>query len=165
MLLEPFTTNQNRRWILNQLTDLAPVMARRRMKKKTTRRRKMGVNVLDVAQSYVVASSATKAFFGMNLAPFLTEGWLTPKTSLSDNSWEISLAEMAKGIMGGNYGVMAGKTVGGQIKYNLQRNSGALATMIVAPVAFKLATNITAKPRRDANKLLKMAGLNQVVRV
>lgn len=156
----------SRRWILNQLIDLGPVMARRRMKKKSTRRRKTGVNILDVAQSYVVASSATKAFFGMNLAPFLTEGWLTPKTSLSDNSWEISLAEMGKGIFGqGNYGVMAGKTLGGQIKYNLQRNSGALATMIVAPVAFKLAKNITSKPRRDANKLLKMAGLSQVVRV
>ena len=145
-------------------------MAARRSRKKTTRRRtKQGVNLINAAQSYVVASSATKAFFGTNLIPFLTEGWLTDKTTATDNSWELSMSELINRTIQGGTGSMGGMwNTGGipmAIKHNLRQNSGAIATMILAPVAFNAAKKITAKPRRDANKLLKMAGLNTVVKV
>ncbi len=145
-------------------------MARRKTARKTTRRRsKQGINLLNAAQSYVVASSATKAFFGTDLMPFLTEGWLTNKTTATDNSWELSMAEIINRTVMGGTGSMGGSwNAGGipmAIKHNLRKNSGALATMILAPVAFNAAKKITAKPRRDANKLLKMAGLNTVVKV
>lgn len=143
--------------------------ARRRGKKSTRRRSKQGINLLNAAQSYVVASSATKAFFGVELVPFLTEGWLTNKTTNTDNSWELSMSELINRTIMGGTGSMGGTwNTGGipmAIKHNLRKNSGAIATMILAPVAFNAAKKITAKPRRDANKLLKMAGLNTVVKV
>jgi len=101
--------------------------------------------------------------------PFLTEGWLTNKTTATDNSWELSMAEIINRTVMGGSGAMGGNWDAGgipkAIKHNLRTNSGALATMILAPVAFNAAKKITAKPRRDANKLLKMAGLNTVVKV
>ena len=145
-------------------------MAARRMKKKTTRRRRsQGINVLNAAQSYVVASAATKAMFGVELVPFLTEGWLTKKTTNTDNSWELSAQELFNRLFQGGTGAMGGtwneKGIPAAIKYNLMNNQGAVATMLFAPLAFKAGKALTAKPRRDANKLLKMAGLNTVVKV
>jgi len=144
-------------------------MAARRTRKKTTRRRrKQGVNILNVAQSAVVANAATKAMFGTDLVPFLTEGWLTPKSAATNNSWELSAAELfnlAMGGMGGQSQAWHDMGLLKAIRYNIRANPGAVATMIFAPAAFNVAKKITARPRRDANKLLKMAGLNTVVKV
>jgi len=145
-------------------------MAARRTRRKTTRRRKpQGINILNAAQSYVVASAATKAMFGVELVPFLTEGWLTQKTAATDNSWELSLSELFNRTIQGGTGSMSAswsqKGIPGAIKHNLQANTGAVATMLLAPVGFTVAKKLTSKPRRDANKLLKMAGLSSVVKV
>jgi len=52
------------------------------------------------------------------------------------------------------------------IRKNLKANGGkAIMTAIAVPVAFNVVKKITAKPRRDTNKLLKMAGLSSVVKV
>ena len=144
--------------------------ARRTRRKSTTRRRsKQGINILNAAQSYVVASAATKAMFGVELVPFLTEGWLSNKTTATDNSWELSLQELFNRTVQGGTGAMGGNwNTGGipmAIKHNLRNNTGAIATMIFAPIAFKAGKALTSKPRRDANKLLKMAGLSSVVKV
>ena len=153
-------------------------MAARRTRRKTTRRRRsQGVNVLNAAQSYIVASATTKAFFGTDLIPFLTEGWLTSKTPGAQggagNSWTLSAAELATGLMGGGLG-QSGQSgydngLGGlslAIRKNLKANGGkAIMTAIAVPVAFNVVKKITAKPRRDTNKLLKMAGLSSVVKV
>jgi hypothetical protein len=37
--------------------------------------------------------------------------------------------------------------------------------MIIVPAAFKVGKKLTSKPRSDANRLLKMTGLNTVVKV
>jgi len=146
-------------------------MARRTRRKSTPRRRtKQGVNILNAAQSYVVASATTKALFGTELLPFLTEGWLADKTTATNNSWELSAAELATGMFTGNFS-QASSWGGGltgvakAMKYNLKNNPQAVATLVLAPAAFKVAKRITAKPRRDANRLLKMTGLNTVVKV
>ena len=107
--------------------------------------------------------------FGVELVPFLTEGWLTKKTDATNNSWELSLAELFNRTVQGGTGSMSTswsqRGIPGAIKHNLQNNSGAVATMLLAPVAFTVGKKLTSKPRRDANKLLKMAGLSSVVKV
>lgn len=146
-------------------------MARQTRRKSAPRRRtKQGVNLINAAQSYVVASATTKALFGTELMPFLTEGWLTPTTDATNNSWELSLYELGRGMLTGSFGQSAswGNSPAGVVKamkYNLKNNPQAVATLLVAPAAFKVAKKLTAKPRRDANRLLKMTGLNTVVKV
>lgn len=129
---------------------------------------------MNVAQSYIVASATTKALFGTELMPFLTEGWLRPVTSGSaggsGNSWTLSAFELGRGMLGGGFGQAAswGNDAQGVLKamkHNLQNNPQAIATVILAPAAFKVAKKITAKPRADANRLLKMTGLSTVVKV
>ena len=142
--------------------------ARRKMKKTQRRRKPQGVNLLNAAQSFVVANAGTKAFFGTNLVPFLTEGWLTGKSDATNNSWELSMAEIFSrltGEVGGMSPSWDQRGIMGAIKYNLRNNPQALVTLVAAPAAFNVAKKLTAKPRRDANKLLKMAGLNTVVKV
>jgi len=149
--------------------------ARKSRKPARRRRSKQGVNVLNVAQSYIVASAATQAFFGTPLLPFLTEGWLTSKSSATDNSWEMSAAEIVQGLLGGGFGTYTGGSspygggigdVGVAVKRNLKMNGAkGIGVMIAAPIAFKVAKDLTKAPRRDANKLLKMAGLSTVVKV
>ena len=146
-------------------------MARRTRRKPAPRRRtKQGVNLINAAQSYVVASATTKALFGVELMPFLTEGWLTPQSDATNNSWELSLFELGRGMLGGGFGQSAAYGSGAAgvlkaMKYNLKQNPQAVATLVIAPAAFKVAKKLTAKPRRDANRLLKMTGLNTVVKV
>lgn len=147
-------------------------MATRSRKRKSSprRRTKQGVNIINVAQSYVVASATTKALFGTDLLPWLTEGWLTPTTDATNNSWELSAYELGRGMLTGSFGQSAsfGNNAAGvmkAVKMNLKNNPQAVATLLVAPAAFNVAKKLTARPRRDANKLLKMAGLNTVVKV
>ena len=145
-------------------------MAARKMKRKTTRRRRsQGLNLINTAQSLVVANAGTKAFFGTDLIPFLTEGWLMPKSGATNNSWELSMAEIVQRLAGmGTGGMSESWDQRGLIKaiqYNIRSNPQALVTLVAAPAVFTVAKKVTAKPRRDANKLLKMAGLNTVVKV
>jgi len=151
-------------------------MARRRsMKKKTTRRRKQGINLVNLAQSAVIANATTKGLFGASLPEFITgrmrangfqfrpggDGFsvitLPELLGFRSGSWSLS------GV-GGNYGT--GKTFLDGVAYNFDKQGlQMIGTLIAAPIAFKLGTKLTAKPRRDANKLLKMAGLSTVVKV
>ena len=149
--------------------------ARKKSMTRRRRRTKQGVNVLNVAQSYIVASAATQAFFGAPLMPFLTEGWLTKRWPATDNSWEMSAAELVQGLLGGGFGTYTGGNspysgglgdVGLAVKRNLAKNGAkAVGVMVATPIAFKIAKDLTKSPRRDANKLLKMAGLSSVVKV
>ena len=156
-------------------------MAARRSRRKTTRRRatKPMLNVLNTAQSLVVANAATKAFFGTDVASFALDGWARPQAAGSDNSWELSAAELVKGMIPGGAGFgfgsqyMAGvqkmgmSGIGAAIQRNLQANGGqAVATMILAPIAFRAAKRVLGKPLiNPANRLLKQAGLSTVLKI
>ena len=132
---------------------------------------------MNAAQSLIVMNATTKALFGVGAVQFATQGWLTPKTTGSmggaGNSWTLSASELLSGLTGGSFGQsgsgpwtdnMAGLQAA--IKKNLEANGGqALATMIFVPVAFRVGKKLTSKPRADANRLLKMAGLNSLVKV
>jgi hypothetical protein len=91
------------------------------------------------------------------------------------NSWGITAKELLQGLTGtgkgyGQSGVgpwsndMEGLV--NAMKSNLSNNGAqAVATMIIVPAAFKVGKKLTSKPRSDANRLLKMTGLNTVVKV
>ncbi len=147
-------------------------MPRRNGKKKTTRRRRnKSINLVKAAQSAVVANAATQGLFGVNLAEFLTgrvngkfapgaDGYATitlPELlGFSANGWSINR-------IGGNYG---GMSFAKGVAHNFDK-AGAqmLATLVIAPIAFKVGEKLTAAPRRSANRLLDMAGLKSVVKV
>lgn len=155
---------------------------RRTSRRKTTRRRspKPMLNVADAAQTVIVANAATQAFFGTSLDAFLLDGWARPATSKTDNSWELSLAEIVQGVIPGGQGFGFGSQylanaqkmgMGGftaALKYNLQSQQGraALATMVFAPVAFKVGKKILAKPLiNPTNKAIRQLGLGSVIKV
>jgi len=148
-------------------------MARRRTRtRKVNRRRtpKAMFNILDVAQSFVLANAGTKFAFGTNVVPFLTEGWLTPKSNATNNSWEVSAAELFDLVTGGTGSISATGFPGGLmdvIKHNIQSTEGktALATMILAPVFFKAGKKVAAPAIRSTNKLIRQAGLGTLVKV
>ena len=81
-------------------------MARRKKSRKSPRRKtSKTINVLGVAESLILANAGTRAAFGTNLIPFLTEGWLRPVTNTktnygSSNSWAFSANELFKYALG-----------------------------------------------------------------
>lgn len=157
-------------------------MARRRTtRRKTTRRRspKPMLNVANAAQTIVVANAATTAFFGTRLDNFLLDGWARPMQGNTmagsyaggtNNSWELSMAELVKGVIPGGqgFGITNGLGVMGNIKRNLQTVQGqqALATMVFAPIAFKVGKKLLAKPLiNPVNKGIRQLGLGSVLKV
>ena len=59
-----------------------------------------------------------------------------------------------------------GLKLGPAIQRNLKENGPtALATVIVAPIAAKMVKRLARNPIRDANKLLKMSGIQQATGV
>lgn len=157
--------------------------ARRRTsrRKKTTRRRspKPMLNVANAAQTVVVANAATTAFFGTRLDNFLLDGWARPAQGNfaagsyaggSNNSWELSMAEIVKGLIPGGQGAgitsPARPTILSNIKYNLQNNPEALATMVFAPIAFTVGKKLLSKPLiNPLNKGIRSLGLGSIVKV
>ena len=166
--------------------DVGGVLAARRTRRKTTRRRttKPMLNVLNTAQTLVVASAATKAFFGTDLLSFLLDGWARPVTGNTspgsyaggtNNSWELSAAELVRGIIPGGQGFgQSGQGqwtdntmgVGRAIARNLRQNPQAIMTMVLAPVAFKVGKKVLAKPLiNPLNRGIKMLGAQSIVKV
>ena len=141
------------------------------MKKKTTRRRSGRINLVNVAESAILADAVTKGLFGANLLGFLTgkvDGKFTPG---ADGYATITMPELlgfnsqgfALNRIGGNYG---SKSFMEGVKYNLSRKGTQMAaTLILTPIAFKVGKKLTSKPRRSANRLLDMTGLKSVVTV
>jgi len=141
-----------------------------RSKKKTIRRRRPKLtSLIDAGTSIVVLNAGTQAFFGTNAWNFATDSWFgRPKSPATDSSWEISLFEIVTTLTGmdtsthgfGSSG--AGLKLGPAIQKNLKANGPtALATVIIAPVAAKLLKRVARRPIRDANKILKMTGIQQ----
>ncbi len=119
---------------------------------------------MNTAEALVLGGAFTKGVFGTDLLPFLTEGWLMPMTSASNNSWELTLNKLVRGAIpgGDDFGFHEGQgyTVANQVERNL-RDGGLrmLGTMIIVPIAFKGIKNLTRKPRSAANRLLKAGSI------
>ena len=138
--------------------------------------------MVNAAQSFIIMNATTKALFGLDAIQFAGGGWLLPNSgggTLANpgpgNSWGITAKELVQGLTGTGKGFGQSGTapwtndIGGlraAIRNNLNNHGAqAVATMVAVPIAFTVGKKLTAKPRRDANKLLKMAGLSSVVKV
>lgn len=142
-------------------------MASRKRGKSTKRRRSKApmINILNLAEAAVVGNAVTKGIFGVGLVPFFTEGWTgkSSQTIATDNSWEISLAELFQPNQGRNLQSAGMGTLGGAIRYNMQQNGGKMvATLLIAPVAFRVGKKLAGKPINLANRFLKPATGNMV---
>ena len=126
------------------------------------------MNITNTAESLVIANAVTKGFFGSNLREFID---LRPKAA--NNSHILTLGELIGGQGFGQSSSYAGGTGGTMdglmtaVKYNLSRNGGTmLATMVLAPIAFKFGKKLLSKPViRPANRMLKMAGVSGSVKL
>jgi len=129
----------------------------------------MAISLLGTAETLVVGNQATKALFGTDLIPFLTEGWLTNTTKATDNSWEVSLKELVQGLVPGGqgYGIAQSSFSGTPsmqimkvMTMNLKKNGAqAAVTAVAAPVMFKMARKVFRRPIRVGNRLLKGTGV------
>ena len=144
----------------------------RRSKRKSSPRRQNNLSLTGVAQTYIVGSALSRATFGMELAPFLLEGWATPATKTQatalgmGSGWVqgVSLAELVQEVIpggkDGNFG--SGFSLGRAVKANMkQYGPAAIGTAIVTPIAFKMGRRLLSRSgvTRYANKAFKMTGL------
>ena len=142
-------------------------MARKRngrfQKKRTTRRRrKPKFDILNAAQTAVIANVITENAFGLDLWNFLTsDEKVLYKGKLHTSPNRITLKELMTGWKK-HYGVSENEF---QLAWkNIQKNWMGLAIgMIGTPIAFKVAKKVLRKPiLTPLNKAVKMAGLNDV---
>lgn len=146
----------------------------RRTKRKSSPRRQTNLSITGVAQTYIVGSALSRATFGMDLAPFLTEGWLTPHSKGRSTSsmvgmgsgytQGISMAELVEIIVPGGQtaGINATDTLPKMIQANMKAfGPAAIGTAIIVPPAFKVGRRLLSRSgvTRYANMAFKMAGL------
>lgn len=106
--------------------------------------------------------------FGLPLTTFLGLNQNFPGGTNSSN--EVTLKEVLNLAMGGAGGVHPASFPGGMtqvLKSNLQKNFMQMATAaVVIPIGFKIGSKLLRKPViQPANRLLKMAGLGNEVKV
>lgn len=125
------------------------------------------MNVANLAQNYLVLDAMTKGFFSVSLSDFvgltknLDHGNWSSKYDGVNNSWELTLPELASIMFGQKAGISSGHTPMEMVKANLQRNGGRMvASVFLIPMAFKLGRKVLGKPLiTPANRLLKSAGV------
>jgi hypothetical protein len=145
----------------------------RRSKRKSAPRRQNNLSLTGVAQTYIVGSALSRATFGMDLGPFLLEGWATPSTKAKTtgtmvgmgSGWAqaLSLAELVEvAVPGGSHAYNTPAHVTKMIKANMKQfGPAAIGTAIVTPIAFKMGRRLLSRSgvTRYANKAFKMTGL------
>jgi len=144
-------------------------MARRKAKPK--RRNKSAFSISNAAQSLIIANAVSRGIAGTNLIPFLTEGWLLPKTAGdvggAGQSWTFSAQELLMGMTTGNFGQSAtwsAKPLRDAFEKNI-RSHGAksLAIVIATPIAFKIGKKVLGKTLiNPTNKMLRAAGVREM---
>lgn len=131
-------------------------MARKNSKKKTRRRRKTGISVVNLAETYMLANVATQTFFKTNPFTFVTGNISGMRAS---GVQQLSLAELFQP----KQGPIATTAV---IRKNL--NEGwmrGVAGMILIPIGFRVGKQLAAPAIRKTNALLDKVGLKKTVKV
>jgi hypothetical protein len=147
-------------------------MAKRRGKAKARRKTQRKVNLINVAESLVIANVVTEGLFNADLMTFITgkvpsgnsKGYFPSNT---DNL--ITLPELLgfdQNIMQMNpnaapqYKSFSSVGAGEKIKQNVKANGLMMAgQLILIPIGFTAVTKITKKPRASANRLLGYTGI------
>lgn len=100
----------------------------------------------------------------MSLVPWMFEGWLTPKTDASNNSWELSAAEIVQGLVpGGATASISSSYMGGSmtgvIMDNVKKGIVPMTmTLVFAPIAFGMVKKLARRPIGMFNRLLGKTG-------
>ena len=141
-------------------------MARRKSKAKPRSRTAKNVNILNIAESALLANAVTQGLFNSNLKDFVMGTQNGVYNAGADGGNRLTLPEIF-GVgaipLGGSYGAkpMAGfENFSSAVMSNAKANFITMGTsLILIPVGFTLASRLTKKPRATTNKLLKMTGL------
>jgi hypothetical protein len=137
-------------------------MARRKSKAKPRSRTIPKINLLNIAESALIANAVTTGMFNTNIAEFFTGNTGAKYGYGADGASTMSLPELlgiGKDVaFGGNHG--PGGSLSKSLKQNLMTNGAMMAVSLIAiPVGFRVMSKLTSKPRSSANRLLKMTGL------
>jgi hypothetical protein len=145
-------------------------MAKRKGRKMQRRRSKPKLNLLNSAQTLLVANAVTTSVFGANALDFVTgrtNGRFTPS---SDGGLRITLPELAgfstngwsASKVGGSYGSVG--SFGNAVSQNLSANLVPLMVGVIGiPIAFKVGKQLAGKSLiNPMNRGLKMVGLTGV---
>ena len=141
-------------------------MARRKSKAKPRSRTAKNVNILNIAESALLANAVTQGLFNSNLKDFVMgtqNGKYNPGADGGDRLTLPELFGAGPGGFGGSYGAIPTKgfeNFSSAVMTNAKNNFGTMATsLILIPLGFTVASKLTKKPRATTNKLLKMTGL------
>jgi hypothetical protein len=142
-------------------------MARRKSKAKPRSRTAKNVNVLNIAESALLANAVTQGLFNSNLKDFVMGTQNGVYNAGADGGNRLTLPEILgigpKVAFGGNYGAnpMKGfENFSSAVMTNAKANFMTMGTsLILIPIGFTVASKLTKKPRATTNKLLKMTGL------
>jgi hypothetical protein len=144
-------------------------MARRKSKAKPRSRTAKNINILNLAESALLANSVTQGLFNTNLKDFVFGTRDGAYVAGGDGAARLTLPEIfgvGKIPFGGEYkGSAAAPPVGFEnfsstVMSNAKANFMTMgASLILIPIGFTVASKLTKKPRATTNKLLKMTGL------
>jgi len=140
-------------------------MARRKSKAKPRSRNAKNVNILNIAESALLANAVTQGLFNSNLQDFVMGTRDGKYIAGADGGSRLTLPEIlgvgSKVAFGGNYGTEKGFSGFSEtVMSNAKNNFMTMGTsLILIPIGFTVASKLTKKPRATTNKLLKMTGL------
>jgi hypothetical protein len=141
-------------------------MARRKSKAQPRRRTAKNINILNIAESALLANAVTQGLFNSNLKDFVMgtqNGKYNPGADGGDRLTLPELFGAGPGGFGGSYGAIPTKgfeNFSSAVMTNAKNNFMTMgAQLIFIPLGFTLASRLTKKPRASANKLLSMAKL------
>jgi hypothetical protein len=145
----------------------ADTLAPRKKKTKRRTRWKSAINVVNLAETAMLAGVGTKWVFGTDLMTFINP--TTANRAQWDNSWEVTGKELLDIALGGGGGINPKSYpdgLQGVIKHNLRVHAAdSIFKMVTIPIAFRLGKKLTTKPRAALNKGIRQIGLGNMVKV
>jgi len=143
-------------------------MAKRRGKAKARRKTNKSINLLNVAESLILANVVTEGMFNAGLKDFVF-GTREGKYVVGiDGGARLTLPELlgvGKNVpVGGTYGNLKGYTnLQETLTSNFIKNGAMMATgLIFIPIGFSVVKRLTSKPRATTNRLLKNIGIKEL---
>jgi len=142
-------------------------MAKRRGKAKARRRTNKSINILNVAESLVLANVVTEGMFNAGIKDFVFGTRDGKYVAGADGGARLTLPELlgiGKGAVGGTYGTQKGFTnLQETLMTNFKNNGIQIATgLIFIPIGFQVVKKLTSKPRATTNRLLKNVGIKEL---
>ena len=141
-------------------------MARRKSKAKPRSRTAKNVNILNIAESALLANAVTQGLFNSNLKDFVFGTRDGAYVAGGDGAARLTLPKIfgaGKIPLGGFYGSNPSsgyENFSSTVMTNAKANFMTMGTsLILIPIGFTVASKLTKKPRATTNKLLKMTGL------